>query len=104
MNVGLAGSGDRDFKGLMDALSSAEMIFGTEIPPELEFESVRAIVDWLEMDMLAWGFNPHAADFMTELAKTQGHPGLAEGLNGSWRREQIAAVVRELLGPYLRES
>ena len=104
MGVGLAGSGDRNFQGLVDALSSVEMIFGTEIPPELEFESVPAVVDWLEMDMLAWGFNRYAADFLRNLAKTHGNPGLAEDLNGSWRREQIVAVVREILGPYLRES
>jgi len=50
------------------------------------------------------GFNQYAADFMKKLAKAQGNPGLAEGLNGSWRREQIAAVVKELLGPYLPQS
>jgi hypothetical protein len=30
------------------------------------------------------------------LAKAQDNPHLAEGLDGIWRREQIAAIVREL--------
>lgn len=85
----------------MDAFTSAHMISGTNMPSDLDSEL--AVVDWLEWDRLAWGFNRYAADFLKKLAKTQGNPRLAEGLKGSWRREQIAAVVRELLGPYLRE-
>ena len=102
MGIGLADSGGANFDDFMDVFSSADMIFGKNIPPELD--SVPAIVDWLEMALLAWGFNKYAARFLKELAKNQGNPGLAEGLNGSWRRDQIESVVRELLGAYLSES
>ena len=36
-----------------------------------------------------------AAALLKRLAKAHNNPELAEGLEGTWRREQIAAIVRE---------
>jgi hypothetical protein len=33
---------------------------------------------------------------LRKLAKSHNNPELAEGLEGTWRREQIAAIVREI--------
>jgi hypothetical protein len=33
---------------------------------------------------------------LRRLAKAHNNPELAEGLEGTWRREQIAAIVREI--------
>jgi hypothetical protein len=37
-----------------------------------------------------------AAALLKKLAKAHNKPELAEGLEGTWRREQIAAIVREM--------
>jgi hypothetical protein len=37
-----------------------------------------------------------AAALLKRLAKAHNNPELAEGLEGTWRREQIAAIVREM--------
>jgi hypothetical protein len=34
--------------------------------------------------------------FLKKLAKSQQRAELAEGFNGTWRREQIAAIVHEI--------
>jgi len=41
--------------------------------------------------------NKAAAALLRKLAKDQDNPELAMGLEGTWRREQIAAIVREML-------
>jgi len=41
--------------------------------------------------------NQQAATMLRKLAKEQQWPELAEGLDETWRREQIAAIVREFL-------
>jgi hypothetical protein len=33
---------------------------------------------------------------LRKLAKGRNNPELAEGLEGTWRREQIAAIIREI--------
>lgn len=40
--------------------------------------------------------NKAAAALLRKIAKDRQQPELAEGLEGTWRREQIAAVVREI--------
>ena len=71
-----------------------EEIFDTEIP-DWDTEN-REIVDWIESQLSNRRPNSHAAAFLRELAKTHNNPELAEGLKGRWRREQIAAIVREI--------
>jgi hypothetical protein len=88
----------------MDSLEVVEMvmlveeIFGTEIPNfDAEgFASPREIVDWLELHLSNQRPNKDAAAYLKQLAKKRDNPALAEGLNGTWRREQIAAIIREI--------
>jgi hypothetical protein len=53
-------------------------------------------VDWLELHLSNQRPNQAAAVLLRKLAKAQKNPELAEGLEGTWRREQIAAIVREI--------
>jgi len=88
----------------MDSLDTVEMVmwmeefFGTEIPDdEAEgFGSPSEIVDSLERRLSNQRPNKQAAAMLRKLAKVQGRSELAEGLEGTWRREQIVAIVREL--------
>jgi hypothetical protein len=75
-----------------------EEIFGTDIP-EGDAEhagSEHEMVDWLERYLSNQPPNKEAQAFLKKLAKSQQRPELSEGLNGTWRREQIAAIVREI--------
>jgi hypothetical protein len=84
----------------VEAVMLIEEIFDTEIP-EWDTENLgspREIVDWLESQLSNRRPNSQAAVFLRELAKTHNDPGLAEGLKGTWRSEQIAAIVREIFG------
>jgi len=74
-----------------------EELFGTEIPTDDAegFGSPREIVDWLELHLSNRRPNKNAAALLQKLAKKYDNPESAEGLNGTWRREQIAAIIRE---------
>jgi hypothetical protein len=88
----------------MDSLEVVEMvmlveeIFGTDIPDydAEQFGSPPEIVDWLERNLSNRRPNKRAAALLKKLAATQERPELAEGLDGTWRREQIAAIIREI--------
>ena len=88
----------------MDSLETVEMImlieeiFETEIPScdAEEFGSPCEIVDWLESHLANRRPNKKASAHLKKLADDHGNPALAQGLNGTWRREQIAALVREI--------
>jgi len=88
----------------MDSLEVVEMvmlveeIFGTDIPDNHaeHFGSRPEIVNWLEPHLSHQRPNRHAAELLRRLAKTQQRPELAKGLDGTWRREQIAAIIREI--------
>ena len=88
----------------MNSLETVEMImlieelFGTEIPDNGAegFGSPREIVDWLERHLSNHRPTKSAKALLEKLAKKYDRPELAEGLNGTWRREQIAAIVREI--------
>jgi hypothetical protein len=54
-------------------------------------------VDWLAMNLSNQRPNKQAAEFLRKLAKKRQNPELAEGLDGLWRRDQIAAIIREIL-------
>ena len=77
-----------------------EEVFGTEIPDgDAEtFGSPRDMVDWLELHLSNQRPSKGAAALLKRLAKAHNNPELAEGLEGTWRREQIAAIVREIFG------
>ena len=83
---------------IVEPVMLIEEIFGTEIPDgdAENFGSPRGIVDWLEPHLSNRRPNKQAAPLLRKLAKTHNNPGLAEGLDGTWRREQIAAIVREM--------
>ena len=89
----------------MDSLDVVEMvilleeIFGVDISDEDAegFGSPAEIVDWLDRHPSRQRPNELAANLLKGLAKIQQNPDLAEGLVGAWRREQIAAIIREIL-------
>ena len=87
-----------DSLDLVEVVMLIEEIFGTDIPNSdaENLESPRQIVDWLELHLSNRRPNKEAAAFLVRLAKTQNDPEIAEDLEGTWRREQIAAIVREM--------
>jgi hypothetical protein len=87
-----------DSLDLVEAVMLVEEIFGAEIPDNdaESFGSPREMVDWLEPYLSNQRPNKQAAAPLRKLAKAHGNPQLAEGLEGTWRREQIAAVIREI--------
>ena len=87
-----------DSLDLVEAVMLIEEVFGTEIPDgDAEtFGSPRDMVDWLELHLSNQRPNKEACALLRKLAKAHNNPELAEGLEGTWRREQIAATVREI--------
>jgi len=87
-----------DSLDLVEAVMLIEEIYGTEIPDSdaQSFGSPREMVDWLERHLSNQRPNKEAAAVLRKLAKAHNNPELAEGLEGTWRREQIAAIVREI--------
>ena len=83
---------------LVEAVMLVEEVFGAEIPDNNveNFGSPREMVDWLELHLSNQRPNKAAVALLRKLAKAHKNPELAEGLEGTWRREQIAAIVREL--------
>ena len=61
-----------------------------------QFGSPREMVDWLESHLRNHRPSIQGAALLRHLAKSQGNPKLAEGLDGGLRREQIAAILREM--------
>lgn len=87
-----------DSLDVVEAVTLIEEIFGTDIP-DRDAEGLGSppeMVDWLERHLSNRRPSKEAAAFLRKLAKTQNCPELAEGLEGTWRREQIAAIVREI--------
>ena len=74
-----------------------EEIFEVVIPDGVaeRFEG-REIVDWLEAQLSNRRPNNAAREALRELARDQQLPELTEDLDGPWRREQIAAMVRQI--------
>ena len=87
-----------DSLDLVEAVMLIEEVFGTEIPDgDAEtFGSPRELVDWLELHLSNQRPSKRAAALLKKLAKAHNNPELAEGLEGTWRREQIAAIVHEM--------
>ncbi len=82
----------------VEAVMAFEEAFGVELPvhESEDFGSPQEMVDWLELHLSNQRPNKQAAALLRRLAKDQNNPELAEGLEGTWRREQIAAIVREI--------
>jgi hypothetical protein len=87
-----------DSLDLVEAVMLIEEFFGTEIPDidVKSFGSPLEMVDWLELHLSNRRPNKAAAARLRKLAKAHNNPELAEGLEGTWRREQIAAIIREI--------
>jgi hypothetical protein len=75
-----------------------EEVFGTDVPGNdaENLGSPREMVDRLEIYLSNQRPNKAAAALLRKLAKAHKNPELAKGLEGTWRREQIAAIVREI--------
>jgi hypothetical protein len=54
------------------------------------------MVDWLELHLSNQRPSKEAAALLRKLVKAENNPELAERLEGTWRREQVAAIVREI--------
>jgi acyl carrier protein len=75
-----------------------EEVFETELPVN-DAETLGGpteIVDWLELCLSNQRPDEEALALLIKLAKARQNPELAEGLEGTWRREQIAAIIREI--------
>jgi hypothetical protein len=90
--------GAMDSFDFVEAVMVLEEVLGIEIPTDDAEQrgSPREMVDWLEQHLSNSRPTKQAAELLKGLAKSQNNPELAEGLQGVWRREQIAAIVREL--------
>ena len=87
-----------DSLDLVEAVMLIEELLGTEIPDSdaENFGSPREMVDWLELHLSNQRPTKDAAALLRKLAKERYDPELAEGLEGTWRREQIVAILREM--------
>ena len=87
-----------DSLDIVEAVMLIEELFGTDVPAAdaENFAGPCEIVDWLEGHLSNQRPNKQAAAFLRKLAKTHNNPELAEDLEGTWRRDQIAAIVREM--------
>jgi hypothetical protein len=82
----------------IEKMMAFEEAFEVDLPdtaPET-FSGPNELVDWLEVSISDQRPNKAARALLTKLAKDQQSPELAQGLDGPWRREQIAAIVREI--------
>ena len=84
----------------LEKIELAEELFGADFPvdltEDLTVNNPREVVDYFVLHLKGWGPNPIASDFLKQLATKRNSPALAQGLNDSWRREQISAVIQEI--------
>ena len=88
-----------DSLDLVEAVMLIEEVLELKYPMAMQRTSVvrERWWFWLELHLSTQRPNKQAAALLTKLAKAHDNPRLAEGLEGTWRREQIAATVREIL-------
>jgi len=84
---------------LIDVVLAIEESFGVEIPDldAAAFSSPRDIVEWLALRLAGKPVAGPAAPLLENLSRQRGAPELADRSDGTWRREQIEAVVHEIL-------
>ena len=90
----------------MDSFDFVEAVMVLEEVLEIEISddeaeqcgSPREMVDMLEHHLSNQRPTKRAAELLRSIAKFQNNARLAEDLGGTWRREQIAAIVRESFG------
>jgi hypothetical protein len=88
----------------MDNLDPVEAVMALEEVLEIEISgdeaekcgSPREMVDMLERHLSKQRPTKRAAELLRSIAKSRNNSELAEGLDGAWRREQFAAIIREL--------
>ena len=82
----------------VEAVMAFEEAFGVELPvhESKDFGSPQEMVDCLDLHLSNQRPNKEAAALLRKLAKLHNKPDLAQGLEGTWRREQIEAIVREI--------
>jgi hypothetical protein len=90
----------------VEVVMAIEESFGIEI---LEVDAGRfggpcEILDWLELRLIGKPINQRIAPLLAKLAELHRSPELAERLDGTWRPEQIAAVVREILRVHVSDD
>jgi acyl carrier protein len=87
-----------DSLDIVEAVMALEEMLGVEFPGHdaVHVGSRREMVDWLERCLFNQWHNANSVALLLRLAETQNNPALAEGLDGTWRREQIDAIVREI--------
>jgi Phosphopantetheine attachment site len=87
-----------DSLDFVEAVMVLEEVLGIEIPADdaEQCGRPREMVDLLEHHLSNQRPTKKAAELLRGLAKSPNNPELAEGLDGAWRREQIAAIIREL--------
>ena len=89
---------EMDSLDVVEAVIFIEEIFGTDIP-ERDAEGLgtpKEIADWLEPHLSNRRPNKAAVSLLKKLANDHDDPRLADGLGGTWRREQIEAVIGEI--------
>ena len=86
---------ETDSLDTVEMVMAIEEVLGIEIPGNTRFESLAELVDRLEVVLSNRRPNKEAVVLLRKIAKDRQQPELAERLEGPWRREQIAAIVRE---------
>ena len=87
---------ETDSLDTVEMVMAIEEVLGIEIPGSTQFESLSELVDRLEVILSNRRPNIEAVALLRKIAKDRQQLELAEGLERPWRREQIAAVVREV--------
>ena len=82
----------------LDLVMFVENIFDTHIPDDdaEHFGGPLGMEEWLEQHLSNQRPKQDTAQLLRMLADAQQRPELAEGLDGTWRREQISALVRDI--------
>ena len=88
----------------MDNFDPVEAVMALEEVLEIEISddeaeqcgSPREMVDILERHLSKERPTKRAVELLRNIAKSRNNPELAEGLDGVWRREQVAAIIGDL--------
>ena len=87
-----------DNSALADLLIFVEKIFATHIPDDdaKHLGGPGGAEHWLELHLSNQRPNWHATTLLRKLAEAQQRTELAEGLDETWRREQIGAIIGDI--------